>query len=228
MFHRGEIKLCALLTPSEHLLLSHGSLPAVEALALYSRKRKWKLAGVSGADSLVRKFVEIFKSGKGEERSASFREFKLFQTMSEEKPTAVSAWQLRRAEEADWPKVRLWAQRFALESDPPLNLSSITGMARQMMRSKDLHLLCDNGNEACSMAGFGRATDRFQVVNMVYVPMERRRKGLARELVLGMIRQSRASGYEGCLLFSEWGGSRNLYDSMGCLTLGSFVECDLT
>jgi GNAT superfamily N-acetyltransferase len=62
---------------------------------------------------------------------------------------------------------------------------------------------------------------------MVYVPEERRGEGIGKELITRMKNYAQKSGYEECLLFSEWEGPRNLYDSAGCKTLGKFVEYDL-
>ena len=108
-----------------------------------------------------------------------------------------------------------------------MDLAAITQMAKQMQAAKNLFILRNSENILCAMAGFGRSTERYQVINMVYVPEELRGKGMAEELLNRMILKSQASGYKGCLLFSEWQGARNLYESMGCKTLGRFVEHDL-
>jgi len=57
IFQGGRVRLSALLTPSNFLLLSSGSLKAVEALGKYVHLRKWKLDGVSGPVNLVNQFL---------------------------------------------------------------------------------------------------------------------------------------------------------------------------
>ena len=128
----------------------------------------------------------------------------------------------------DWPKARIWAQQFALESDPPLNLSAISQMAKQMYAERNLFMLTDLQNHPCAMAGFGRSTDRYRVINMVYVPKDFRRLGIGKELITQMTLHAQEKGYDQCLLFSEWTGSKNLYHRMGCKYMGKFMEHDLS
>ena len=41
-------------------------------------------------------------------------------------------------------------------------------------------------NYPCAMAGFGRSTERFRVINLVYVPKDLRGAGIGRELISRM------------------------------------------
>ena len=227
IFQEGRVRLSALITPSNFLLLSHGSLRAVEALGKYVHLKKWKLDGVSGPVNLVNQFLLSANLQPKDEPSISARDFKLFQTTSKINPTRRDGYELYRVEGKEWPRARVWAHKFAMEANPPMDLAAITQMAKQMQAAKNLFILKNSENIFCAMAGFGRSTERYQVINMVYVPEELRRKGMAEELLNRMILESKASGYKGCLLFSEWQGSRNLYELMGCKTLGRFVEQDL-
>ncbi|MEL0098369.1 MAG: GNAT family N-acetyltransferase, partial [Opitutae bacterium] len=127
----------------------------------------------------------------------------------------------------DWPKARIWAQKFAMEADPPMNLSAITQLAKQMHSEKNLFMLSDPQNHPCAMAGFGRSTDRYRVINMVYVPQDMRRQGIGKELITRMALYAKELRYSACLLFSERKEAGNLYDTMGCKALGKFVEYGL-
>jgi len=227
VFVSGETALSAIQTPSNFLLLSHGELLAVDALAKYAISHEWKLDGVSGERNLVKQFLLGANLVSMDLDTLSGREFKLFQSGTEEQTFECLDYELEQVSSLDWPRVRIWAQQFALEADPPMNLSAITQLAKKLYSSKQLYVLKDMENHPCAMAGFGRSTNCYQVINMVYVPNELRRQGIAEQLINLMVQQSQRAGYEGCLLFSDWKGEPNLYDSMGFKQLGHFVEYDL-
>ena len=227
VFSRGRIRLSAIVTPSSFLLLSHGSKEAVHALSDYIKRKQWSLAGVSGPKDVVGQFLSLLNQKEGKKPFLSQREFTLFQTKQRFPLDSLSAYQIYQVGDAEWPRARIWAQQFAAEADPPMNLAAITQMAKQMHTSQNLFILKNRENTTCGMAGFGRSTGRYQVINMVYVPPALRRQGMAKALIQRMMVQSRKSGYSACLLFSEWRRKRNLYDTMGCKKLGQFVEYDL-
>ena len=101
-------------------------------------------------------------------------------------------------------------------------------MAKQMYADRNLFMLTDLQNHPCAMAGFGRSTDRYRVINMVYVPKIAGGRGIGKELITQMTLHAQEKGYDQCLLFSEWTGSKNLYHRMGCKYLGKFMEYDLS
>ena len=105
--------------------------------------------------------------------------------------------------------------------------NAMTQMAKKMYSEKKLFMLTDAENHPCAIAGFGRSTDRYLIINMVYVPDELRGQGIAKKLIFQMTKLSRQLGYEGCLLFSDWTGDGNLYQTMGCEYIGDFMEYDL-
>jgi predicted GNAT family acetyltransferase len=227
IFSFGRIQLSAIVTPSSFLLLSHGSRGAVHALFDYINRKQWRLAGVSGPKDVVGQFLSLLQNKEGKTPFLSVRDFTLFQTIENYHPVRLSDYQICQVGDAEWPRARIWAQQFAAEADPPMNFAAITQMARQMLTSQNLFILKNRESIPCGMAGFGRSTDHYQVINMVYVPPDLRGQGIARALIQGMMVQSRKSGYSACLLFSEWKGGRNLYAAMGCKKLGQFAEYDL-
>jgi predicted GNAT family acetyltransferase len=227
IFSLGRIQLSAIVTPSSFLLLSHGSRGAVHALSDYIKRKHWSLAGVSGPEDVVRQFLSLLNQKDGQKQFLFQRQFTLFQTKERFPLASLSDYQICHVGDAEWPRARIWAQQFAAEADPPMNLAAITQMAKLMHTSQNLFILKNRESNPCGMAGFGRSTDRYQVINMVYVPPDLRGQGVAKALIQGMMVQSRESGYSACLLFSEWRGERNLYDTMSCKKLGQFVEYDL-
>ena len=228
VFCDGSIRLCGLHTPSNYLLLSQGDIPGVEALAKYSIRKKWCLQGVSGPESVVKHYLECRERLGAKSQSSTIRSFKLFQTCNSDESLKFEDYNLSPVSSIDWARARVWAQQFALEADPPMDISAITQMAKQMHTSKNLFMLTNPQNHPCAMAGFGRSTDRYRIINMLYVPKELRGLGLGEELITRMTFYARDLGFDDCLLFSEWKGGHNLYVRMGCKNLGKFAEYDLT
>ena len=228
VFCQGSISLAAMHTPSNYLLLSQGNLNAIEALAKYADHQNWKMDGLSGPENLVNHYLQCRGKGRKKERTSSKRVYKLFKTRIKTSEQTLENYKLDVVKNIDWPKARIWAQQFALESDPPLNLSAISQMAKQMYAERNLFMLTDLQNHPCAMAGFGRSTDRYRVINMVYVPKDCRRLGIGRELITQITLHAQEKGYDQCLLFSEWTGNKNLYHNMGCKYLGKFMEHGLS
>ena len=224
-----SVCLSALRTPSNFLLLSQGSKKAVEHLAQYSIHQNWSLAGVSGPKDIVSHFLDSTEKLGERKKISGSRQFKIFQTRTgEELNKDFEQYSLVSAASLDWPKARIWAQQFASEMEPQMDLSATVQMAKKMYLNQTLYLLRDIDNHPCAMAGFGRNTHNYRVINMVFVPENLRGMGLGSELIKRMTIFSRESGFENCLLFSEWKEARNLYDLIGCKCLGSFVEYDLS
>ena len=227
VYDQESIALCAMHTPSNFLLLSHGPVEAVDCIAHIALSQKWNLAGVSGPKYLVDRYLKLVKYSHCNDSSHSCRNFELFQTTKLKKSPKFKNYKLGPVRTIDWAKARVWAQYFAMETNLPTNISAVTHLAKQMYLAKNLFMLTDSHNHPCAMAGFGRSTERYRVINMVYVPKERRAVGIGRELITRMTIYARELGFADCLLFSEWAGTRNLYDSMGFRALGKFVEYDL-
>jgi len=224
-----SVCLSALRTPSNFLLLSQGSKKAVEHLAQYSIHQNWSLAGVSGPKDIVSHFLDSTEKLGERKKISGSRQFKIFQTRTgDELNKDFDEYSLDSATSLDWPKARIWAQQFSSEMETQMDLSATVQMAKKMYSNQTLYLLRDIDNHPCAMAGFGRNTDNYRVINMVFVPENLRGMGLGSELIKRMTIFSRESGFENCLLFSEWKEARNLYDLIGCKCLGSFVEYDLS
>ena len=224
---REEVVLSAIHTGSNFLLFSHGSLDAVDVLADYAKSEGWALNGVSGPEKLVKQFLGSFMNSENKLPSPSFRTFKIFQTVEFKNKFNLPTYQFGPVQNIDWPRARIWSQQFATEANPPMDPNAMTQMAKKMYSEKKLFMLTDTENHPCAIAGFGRSTDRYLIINMVYVPDELRGQGIAKKLIFQMTKLSRQLGYEGCLLFSDWTGDGNLYQTMGCEYIGDFMEYDL-
>ena len=224
---REKVVLSAIHTGSNFLLLSHGPLDAVDLLVDYAKSEGWELNGVSGPERLVKQFLVSSMNSENKLPSPSFRTFKIFQTGELKNKFNLPTYQFGPVQNIDWPRARIWSQQFAAEANPPMDPNAMTQMAKKMYSEKKLFMLTDSENHPCAIAGFGRSTDRYLIINMVYVPDELRGQGIAKKLIFQMAKHSRQLGYEGCLLFSDWTGNENLYQTMGCEYIGDFMEYDL-
>ena len=128
----------------------------------------------------------------------------------------------RRAEDADAGLVREWAIGFAAESVSPMDPSALADWAEAIRRRGDLYLWVDG--EPVAMACFGRRTPNGLVINLVYAPGERRRRGYAGALLAELATEAKRRGAGQCCLFSEYGGERNLYARLGFRPAGEFCE----
>jgi len=227
VFEGEKMVLSAIHTGSHFLLLSHGSLDAVDVLADYAKTEGWVLNGVSGPEKLVKQFLGSFMNSENKLPSPSFRTFKIFQTAEFKSKFNLPTYQFGPVQNIDWPRARIWSQQFAAEANPPMNPNAMMQMAKKMYSEKKLFMLSDSENHPCAIAGFGRSTDRYLIINMVYVPDELRGQGIAKKIIFQMTKLSRQLGYDGCLLFSDWTGHGNLYQTMGCEYIGDFMEYDL-
>lgn len=78
--------------------------------------------------------------------------------------------------------------------------------------------------QTCGMAGFGRETPSFNVINLVYVPKELRKQKIAQRLILELIRLSRDTKKKKCILFSDYLKVGNLYESIGFKLISTYSE----
>lgn len=74
------------------------------------------------------------------------------------------------------------------------------------------------------MAGFGRSTPNSLVINEVFVSKEMRGRGYGAKLIAGLMVEARKRKARNCILFSDYEGSRNLYESLGFRKVGRFSE----
>ena len=158
VFCENKIKLSALHTPSNFLLISHGDLNAVDALAKYAIEQGWNLDGLSGPESQVKQFIKSSGLKIRSPINSSRRLFKIFQTNIDGEEFVNEEYHLGSVRAIDWPKARIWAQQFAIESEYSMDLTAIVQMAKQMNSAKNLFMLMDSQNYPCAMAGFGRST----------------------------------------------------------------------
>jgi len=213
----GKIEMSAILTSSNYLLISKGNKAALNHLIGYCRRKKWHLRGVTGPNEYSTSFTHKWIDG-GKDTVEESRDFSIY-----ESPKRIPKWKggnsndyfLKLVGDMEWPRARLWALQFASESRPKINGSAVVGMAKEMKKNQNLYFLQKKDFGTCGMAGFGRETPNLKVINLVYVPKELRNQKLAQKLILEVLKKTENKKDKRCILFSDYQGQNNLYDSIG-------------
>ena len=215
VMNKGKIQLSAIRTVSNYLLISDGSSSAVQHLSNYAKRKKWNIKGVSGPGKGTLYFSKNWFNGS-DDQDLGRKIFSIYassgqlRTKKEEKHFL-----LKKVGKNEWPKARMWAIQFALESTPQLNTSAIINTARNMMKAGNLFFLQREGLGSCGMAGIGRKTKNYKVINLVYVPKEERGKKYAQKMILKIMSVTKDKYSPRYLLFSDYKREENLYEKAG-------------
>ena len=224
IFSNHSIALSAILTPGDYLLLSEGKVNCVEKVFQYGKSMLWNLNGVTGPSVHAEKFANLWKNRSEGNKINVRKDFIIFSSTN----TMFSAvdnlgLSLQKATNFEWPRIRLWASQFAYESTPQLDVNASILMAKSMLNQKNLFLL-RKGDKTVGMGGFGRSTLKKSVINMIYISDEYRSKGYGATLAANLIQQARKNGFSGCIMFSDYLETDNLYKNLGCKEVGRFSE----
>ena len=226
IMNNGKIELCGIRTSLNYLLLSYGKKSSIDHLVKYAKVKKWKLNGVSGPEDSSLFFANQWLNGKSDKEEGR-KDFLIF-----ESPRRTSKWKGKIKEKnilkivgaSEWPRARLWALQFAIESTPKLSGSAVVAMAKEMKKKKSLFFFLNDQMKSCGMAGYGRETPSFNVINLVYVPKEMRNQKIAQRLILELTQLSRVGKKKRCILFSDYLKSGNLYESIGFKLISKYCE----
>ena len=215
ILEKGKIELCAVLTASNYLLISAGTISAVQHLFRFTKRKKWKIKGISGPSSESLYFSKKWLGGEKDQITGR-RNFSIYETKRNLKYNEDDKlFSIRNVGDNEWPRARLWAMQFALESTPQLNRTAIVNMAKNMMRTDNLFFLQKRDFGSCGMVGFGRQTKNYKVINLVYIPIEERRKKYAQKMIFRIVELAHLKYQKKCLLFSDYTGDKNLYEKVG-------------
>ena len=217
VMQEGNVKLSVIRTSSNYLMLSKGDKLASGHLLKYLKKKKPDLLGVTGPAFLSLPFYRNWPKSVLD-KSQSEKNFMIFKSTSTKprlKDFDDHRFTLKIVGEREWPRARLWAIQFASESTPELSSSEIVASAKKMMRNDNLFFLHKKDSGSVGMAGFGRQTRNYKVINLVYVPTEHRNCGVGKNLILQLLKRAKTEENKKCLLFSDYSGDKNLYSEMG-------------
>ena len=214
VFYQGSVIGSALITQASHLLIAKSKPNAIQHLTRYLKLNKIVLHGIIGAKSETEYFLNYWSSGNPNFTNEIKKSFSVFLSPRRRVKSDTS---LRIVEvgEREWPRAQLWAKAFANESIPRLSKNQTQLFAKHMMEKKQLFFLKNLNQETLAMGGFGRWTPNRSIINLVYVPPEKRNKGFASKLIGKLIDRSESLNCKKSVLFSDRSGDRNLYAKMG-------------
>ena len=222
VFLDGRIVLSGMVTPTGYLLLSSGPRHALLRLVAYAKSKKLKIKGVTGPEQSVDCFCELW-NGSVASTGREGKSFMIYSISCRRFPPFPLSLALESVGPGSWPRIQAWTMQFARESIPPIQANALLEVTREMMADGNLFLLRKDG-VACGMGGFGRSTPNSLVINEVFVPKEMRRQGHAADLISGLVAKAGERKVRNCILFSDFEGPSNLYDSLGFVQVGRFVE----
>lgn len=217
VMHDGNIRLSVIRTPSNYLMLSKGDKLAGNHLLNYLKKKKPNILGFAGPELLSLPFYRNWMKSSSQQYQPE-KNFLIFKSTSKTprvKDIGDHGYTLKIVGEREWPRARLWAIQFASESAPELSSPEIVASAKKMMRNDNLFFLHKKDSGSFGMAGFGRQTRNYKVINLVYVPIENRNRGVGKNLVFQLLHRAKTEENKKCLLFSDYVGDKNLYLEMG-------------
>lgn len=227
VFKNGEIRSSFLKIDTNYILLTAGSSVAVKNILRYSKKKKWRIKGVLGTKKDTENFESLSKQDSERKVANKKKLFYIFETGRFLKKSPVQPkGELVKAKYSDWPRIRVWAGNFARESGHGAGEHRTISLAKEMLEGEGIFLF-KNQNQCLAMAGFGRRTSNYLVINMVYVPEDMRARGVATNMISEMSFLARRIGFPKCILFSEQNLAKNLYKNMGCRLVGDFCELEL-
>ena len=224
IFHRGKIKLSYIKMTSNYILLSSGLSSAIQHLVDYAKRKKWILRGVLGPSEMSELFAKQWFKSSGKNILLAQKTFNIFETRKTHlKFNQENRIKIVRADNMQWPRIRLWASLFAKESDSSANELSTVKLAREILEQGNMYIFRKAG-ASVGMAGFGRKTPSRLTINMVYISKEYRGQGYAKKMIFHLINEAKDRGFSKCILFSEKSLENNLYLKIGCLFKGKISE----
>lgn len=217
---RNKVVMTAIMTPPHRVVLSLVEPDSLRPRALAAvagdlRSDHARLPGVLGPSVVSREFSEQWRAISGQAWSPGMKE-RIYQLETVTPVPGVSG-RLRRASEADRPRLRTWIVAFTEESmgeDEPLDPDRwVDGMVSMPNRGV---FLWEDGVPV-SMVGFGGPTRHGVRIGPVYTPPEHRRHGYASAATAAVSQWILDSGRRFCFLFTDLANptSNRIYQAIG-------------
>lgn len=213
---RGQICGAATWTPPHDLVLSHPFPDA--ALATLSESlldMQRPLPGVLGPDYAVSQFAARWTAA-GAMKADLWRRERIYR-LARVEPLPLAPGSMIRAEEEHLAGLTPWADGFLREmgeeDEPSALLSTAIAGGR-------LFLWCDG--KPVSMAASTRPTPNGACINLVYTPLQERRRGYATALVVGTLSTMLlGQGKLFCALYTDLSSptSNSIYQRIGYLPI---------
>ncbi|WP_341527765.1 GNAT family N-acetyltransferase [Nostoc sp. UHCC 0302] len=217
-----DIVAVAIRTPPRGLVLSQvRDLKAVDALAQDLHLSSKLLPGVTGPTDEAQAFALAWYSLTGQSYQLQIA-LRIFQ-LQKVQQIAKAAGYLRQATEGDKELLKNWNEAFALEALGKIEIDP-ERWAERVLEQGYAYLWQDE--VPVSIACRGSLTPNGVRVNMVYTPLEYRRRGYASACVAALSQTLLDQGNQFCFLFTDLANptSNHIYQEIGYQSVGDWHQ----
>ncbi len=183
---------------------------------------KLEISGVLCSSLHASQFAEIWqdKTGQPFRKGMSERIYKI-EKVSFPK---VQFGKMRLATNEDLELVCKWMQEFQNEAVPDDPMTDFEEFARKKIENEDLVIWEDD--EPVSLASRARPTVNGITINLVYTPIQFRKRGYASALVAHLCQTLLTEGWKFCTLFTDLSNptSNSIYQKVGFKPVCDFQE----
>jgi len=183
---------------------------------------KLEINGVLCSSYQALQFAEIWqkKTGQSFRNGMSERIYKLEKV----KFPKVQFGKMRLATQEDFKLVCKWIEEFQNEAVPDDPMTDFEKFTRKKIENKDIVIWEDD--EPVSIASKARPTLNGICVNLVYTPIQFRKRGYASALVAHLCQRLLSRGWKFCTLFTDLSNptSNSIYQKIGFKPVCDFQE----
>jgi uncharacterized protein len=210
----GELEAVVLMTPPHNLILSKmRSLEAAAVIAAALQRNAINVPGVHGPSLEAHRFAEAWKAATGHpyHKTMAMRIYQL----EEVQPVPQAPGHLRLAIPADRDLLISWAKAFNVEALGSTETGNAPGVVDRLTAAGSLYLWDDE--QPVSMVATTGPTPNGIRVNMVYTPLEHRKRGYATSLVAAVSQHLLEQGRRFVFLFTDLANptSNHIYQQIG-------------
>lgn len=213
----GEtVRAIALMTPPYPVILyapDRQERAALIAIAQDLKSPDWCVSGVNAPAPLARSFVEIWQQ-QTDQSATLVRQSRIYELRQVIMPDSVPG-HLRLATQDDFDLIQRWIGAFQVEALPGEVFTDSTTLATQGLADQRFYLWVNQ--EAVTLVGWTRPTQRGISVGPVYTPPSFRRQGYASAATAHLSQKLLDQGYEYCTLFTDLANptSNSIYQKIG-------------
>ncbi len=183
---------------------------------------KLEISGVLCLSHHALQFAEIWQEKTGEpfRTGMSERIYKLTEVIF---PKDIKG-KMRLATLVDLDLICRWMQEFHFEAVPDDPMTNFEEFAKKKIDNEDI-MIWDDG-EPVSLASSARPTLNGISINLVYTPIQFRKKGYATALVAHLCQKLLNDGWKFCTLFTDLSNptSNSIYQTVGFRPICDFQE----
>ncbi|MCD4708625.1 MAG: GNAT family N-acetyltransferase [Candidatus Sabulitectum sp.] len=211
----NETSMVLVMTPPRDLIVAGGEPDELTILLLVNDfiARGIAIPGILAETAFADLFCRKWKEKTGIE-SLLFRRERVYQLLKC-RETGISTGQMRMADISDTDQIADWIVEFHNEIDEKIELDAAKRMAETKIRNKEVFVWIDEG--IVSMCASDRESRNGKVINLVYTPPDKRKRGYATSCVYYLCKQILAEGKSFCSLYTDLANqtSNSIYREIG-------------